>query len=211
MDMAPDLRLARLPRGKLDSTWRTFEAGGQRWVAIALEWGTRPETILSANRIMGQHRDPRGILITHAYLNSNGRRYDPTDTAHPQRFNPYQYRTPGGVSDGEELWQKLVRKHRFELVLNGHVLGDGTGYLASTTDLGNTCHQMLANFQMRELGGEGYLRLLEFRPDGRTVQVKTYSPLYDRFLLEPDQQFQITLDAVVPKPEGAGVPAPADR
>jgi hypothetical protein len=74
------------------------------------------------------------------------------------------------------------------------VLGDGTGYLASTNDLGHTCCQMLANYQMRELGGEAYMRLLEFQPDGRTIQVKTYSPLYDGYLLAPDQQFRIELD-----------------
>jgi hypothetical protein len=53
---------------------------------------------------------------------------------------------------------------------------------------------MLSNYQMRTLGGEAYLRLLEFRPDGRTVHVKTYSPLYDKYLTSPDQQFAITLD-----------------
>jgi hypothetical protein len=43
---------------------------------------------------------------------------------------------------------------------------------------------MLSNYQMREQGGEGYMRLLEFLPDGSTVNVFTYSPLYDKFLDE---------------------------
>lgn len=113
---------------------------------------------------------------------------------HPQHYNPHEYRTPGGVSDGEELWQNLVRKHRFVLTLNGHVLGDGTGYLASQNDSCHTVHQILANYQFRPLGGEGYLRLLEFLPDRRTVRVKTYSPLYDKYLTEADQQFVFTID-----------------
>jgi hypothetical protein len=66
--------------------------------------------------------------------------------------------------------------------------------LASKTDLGNTCHQMLSNYQFRELGGEDYMRLLEFLPDRHTVKVFTYSPLYDAFLDEPDQNFTISLD-----------------
>jgi hypothetical protein len=53
---------------------------------------------------------------------------------------------------------------------------------------------MLANYQFRELGGEAYLRLLEFRPDGRTVQVKTYSPLHDRWMTAPDQQFSFVIE-----------------
>ena len=132
--------------------------------------------------------------MTHAYLNNNSHRYDHTDTSRPQHYNPHQYRTPGGVNDGEELWQKLVRKHRFIITLNGHVLGDGTGYRTDRTDRGNTCHQILANYQMRELGGEAYLRLLEFRPDGKTVRIKAYSPLFDKHMLEDDQSFTITLD-----------------
>jgi hypothetical protein len=80
------------------------------------------------------------------------------------------------------------------MTLNGHVLGDGTGYLASVTDKGNTCHQMLSNYQFRQLGGEGYMRLLEFQDDGKTVKVYSYSALYDSFLPEADQNLTLTLD-----------------
>ncbi|MBZ5711026.1 metallophosphoesterase [Nannocystis pusilla] len=181
-------------KGKLDNTYHLFEAGGQRWIAVMLEWGPRDAVIDWANAVMEQHPDRLGIFITHAYLNNNDRRYDHKDTSSPQDFNPHEYDTPGGVNDGEELWQKLIRRHRFVLTLNGHVLGDGTGYLESVTDRGNAVHQMLANYQMRELGGEGYLRLLELMPDGKTMHVRSYSPLFDRYLLGADQQYTIELD-----------------
>ena len=180
--------------GKLDNSYHLFEAGGRKWIIIALEWAPRDETVAWANQIMVQHPDHYGILITHAYLNNNDLRYDHNDTEHSQLYSPYEYHTPGTMNDGQELWDKLVRKYNFALVLNGHVLGDGAGYLASKNDQGHIVHQMLANYQFRTLGGEGYLRLLEFRPDGKTVQVKTYSPLYDNYLIEPDQQFTFQLD-----------------
>ena len=53
---------------------------------------------------------------------------------------------------------------------------------------------MLSNYQFRQLGGEAYLRLLEFLPDGLTVNVFTYSPLYDALLDEADQNFTIVLE-----------------
>ena len=112
----------------------------------------------------------------------------------PQAFAPYDYDTPGRINDGEEIWEKLVRHHRFVMTFNGHVLGDGAGYLASETDAGTTCHQMLSNYQMRELGGEAYLRLVELLPDGRTAIVRSYSPLLDRYLTDPAHQFVFTLD-----------------
>jgi 3',5'-cyclic AMP phosphodiesterase CpdA len=181
-------------RGALDNSYHLFSIQGRDFITIALEWGPRDEVIEWANQVMAAHPDREGILVTHAYLNNNDRRYDHTDTEHPQRFNPHDYSTPGGVNDGEELWQKLVRRHRFAMTFNGHVLDDGCGYLASVTDHGNVCHQMLSNYQMRDQGGEAYMRLLEFMPDGRSVAVFTYSPLYDRFLDVADQNFTIVLD-----------------
>jgi hypothetical protein len=183
-----------MERGRLDNTFHLFEAGGRKWIVVCLEWGPRDGTIAWADGVMRRHPDRLGILVTHAYLNNNDHRYDHTDKERPQHYNPHHYRTPGGVNDGEELWRKLVRRHRFAFALNGHVLGDGTGYRADRTERGNVCHQILANYQMRELGGEAYLRLLEFRPDGKTVRVKAYSPLHDKYLTAPDQSFTLTLD-----------------
>jgi hypothetical protein len=91
------------------------------------------------------------------------------DKAATQNYNPHWYGTGGGsINDGEQLWQKLVRRHAFVMTLNGHVLGDGTGYLASVTDKGNTCHQMLSNYQCRSLGRGGLPAAAGFpwrRPD----------------------------------------------
>jgi hypothetical protein len=179
--------------GKLDNTYHLFSVGKRDFILLALEWGPRDEVIAWANRLMDNHPERFGIMITHAYLNNNDLRYDYTDTAHPQDFDPHFYATPG-VNDGEELWQKLIRKHTFIMVLNGHVLGDGTGYLASKTDTGITCHQMLSNYQFLNLGGEANLRLLEFQADGKTVRVSSYSPLYDSYLTDADQTYSFTLD-----------------
>ncbi|MCP4710268.1 MAG: metallophosphatase [Planctomycetes bacterium] len=180
--------------GKMDNTYHLFSAGGHDWIALALEWAPRDSTIAWAETIMKKHPNRLGIMFTHAYLNNNNLRYDHTDEINPQRYNPHLYSTPGAKNDGRQLWEKLIKKHNFVFVFNGHVLGDGTGYLASTNDAGHTVHQILANYQIRELGGEGYLRLLEFLPDGKTLLVKTYSPIFDKYLLVPDQQFTIKID-----------------
>ncbi|MCA9579150.1 MAG: metallophosphoesterase [Myxococcales bacterium] len=176
--------------GKLDNTYHLVNAWGRRFIIVALEWGPRDEVLAWADHVMGQHPDHLGILVTHAFLNNNDRRFDHTDLLHSQSYNPHQYSTAGGVNDGEEIWQRLIRRHRFVMTLNGHVLGDGTGYLVSETDAGTRCHQMLVNWQMAQQGGEANLRLLELLPDGETVRVHGYSALHDRFLFAPDQSFE---------------------
>ncbi|MDA0813402.1 MAG: hypothetical protein O3C21_13565 [Verrucomicrobia bacterium] len=81
------------------------------------------------------------------------------------------YSTPGGVNDGEELWRKLVKKHNFVLTVNGHVLGDGTGFRTDVNDAG----------QDRPQDARGLsLRLLIVNPDG-TVEVR--SPTKKRMTL----------------------------
>lgn len=180
--------------GKMDNTYHLFRAGGVDWIVMCLEWGPRDSTIAWADGILSQHPNRKAILVTHAYMNNNDYRYDISDTTRPQDYNPHRYTTPGGVNDGEELWQKLVKKHNFVMTVNGHVLGDGTGYRVDNNDAGNPVHQMLSNYQFRTLGGEGYLRVLEFQPDGNTVKVSSYSPIYDNRLLAPDQDFSFQLD-----------------
>ena len=56
------------------------------------------------------------------------------------------------------------------MTLNGHVGGDGVGYLKSTGVEGNVVHQMVFNSQFETNGGNGWIRVLEFlerRHDGR--------------------------------------------
>ena len=74
------------------------------------------------------------------------------------------------------------------------MLNSGTGFLTSKNEQGKKVQQMLVNYQTRNLGGEGYLRLVRILPDGKTVQAVSYSPLYDKYLTEPNQQFVFTLD-----------------
>ena len=101
------------------------------------------------------------------------------------------------VTDGEELWQQLVSRHdNFIFTINGHVLHDGLGRVSSTTPTGREVHQILVNFQMRPRGGDGWLRLLEFRPDG-SMHTFDYSPLRRQRNESAQNQFAVRLAPVV--------------
>ena len=179
-------------REKLDNSYHLFSAGGRDYLVLALEWGPRDAVVQWAGRVLEKYPDRTAMIVTHAYMYNDDTRYD--HTARPeQQWNPHNYPTaklPGGVNDGEDLWAKLICPHsNAAFVFSGHVLGDGAGRLTSTTPQGSVVHQILANYQMRKDGGEGYLRLVEFLPDGKTVQVKTYSPHLDRYMTTQEQQF----------------------
>lgn len=191
--------------GKMDNTYHLFSAGGVDFIVLSLEWAVQDATVEWAQSILDQHPDRTAILLTHAYMNNNDFRYDHTDTTRPQTYNPHDYSTPGLKNDGEQLWNKLVKKNNFAFTFNGHVLGDGTGFRIDNNDGGKPVAQMLANYQMRNLGGEAYLRILEFQPDGKTVKVTSHSPVYNNFLTAADQDFSFEVPLGAADVDGDGI------
>ena len=184
--------------GKIENSYHLFSAGGADWLLLALEWAPRNATVAWANLIADRYPERRIILLTHAYLYADSTRYDWAAKGTNQLNNPHAYAVeydPDGANDGEELWQKLVKNHpNSTFVFNGHVVQGGTSRLASSNDAGHVVHQILANYQAEALGGGAMIRLLEFRPNGKKVQVKTYSPYSGTYKTDPQNQFTLTLD-----------------
>ena len=171
--------------GRMDNSFHRFEAGGRKWLILCLEFGPRDDVLRWGNDVAAQHPDRSVILVTHAYLRPEN-----------LRFNRHAFikvaglevnlgmdsygvaRAAGGFNDGEDVWKKLVSQHaNFALVVSGHVCF--TGRLDSEGRHGNSVHQMVVDYQNAKEGGQGFLRLLQFHPDGKAVSVADYSPLLD--------------------------------
>jgi hypothetical protein len=186
---------------RLENAYHLFSANGRDFLVLALEFGPRRDVIRWANEVVARYPNREAILITHAYMYFDDTRYDWSQYGDSQEWNPHTYRvakaTHDDLADGEQLWCELIARHEnFILTLNGHVIGDGLGRLVSTTAARRRVHQLLVNFQMRPNGGDGWLRLLEFRPDGKTVQVYDYSPTRNQRNESPQNQFSLQLSAV---------------
>gem|GEM_PF-427082 len=188
---------------------------GRPLLILSLEWGVRDEVLEWATDVAGRpkYKDHTAILLNHAYLYHDDSRYDFATKGRSQSANPLRYGTAatGDNNDGQMVWDKLVRRYsNFEMVFCGHVSGHmpermalgaapEVGYLCSPGDAGNRVHQLLFNAQRRGDAGDGWLRLLEFQPDGRTVVVKTYSPYRDTkglycWRTDSDDFFKFQLD-----------------
>lgn len=191
--------------GRMENSWHDVDTPAGDLLVIALEFGPRDAVLAWANGVVARHPKHWVIVVTHAYLYSDDTRYDLEKHGKAQRWSPRGYPLAGlgagEVNDGEQVWQKLIAKNRnIRFVLNGHVLNDGVGHLASVGEHGQRVHQVLANYQAaveprRAYGGGGFLRLMQFLPDGGTVRVKTYSPWLDAWLTEPEHQFTLSLTA----------------
>ena len=82
------------------------------------------------------------------------------------------------------------------LVLCGHIHGE-----AQRTDVvnGHQVHQLLADYQTRANGGNGWLRILEFHPAEREIFVKTFSPYLNSYESDANSQFTVLADNLIPE------------
>ncbi|MBW2271514.1 MAG: metallophosphoesterase, partial [Deltaproteobacteria bacterium] len=114
--------------GKMDNVYHLFSEGGASFMVLVLEYEPRTRVLEWANRVVSNHPRHNVILLTHAYLNHDGRRLgEPLRTGQ----TPVA-RTGDARNEGQAIWDDLVRRHpNFLLVLSGHVLGDGTAFLES--------------------------------------------------------------------------------
>lgn len=163
--------------------YEVVQAGGVRWVFIGLEWGLPGYAVSWTQRVIDAQLavdpDTEFVLVSHAFLNSSGVR----PTAAVNR---------SGATSAEQVWQTLVRPNcNVHLVLSGHYSGE-----ARRTDLnacGEPVHQVMADFQSRPNGGNGWLRYLTFHPADGTIDVHTYSPTLGEFETDADSQFTLDL------------------
>jgi hypothetical protein len=96
---------------------------------------------------------------------------------------------PGSwTTQGQATYNALRGYQNLFLMLCGHNPGEGR-----RTDVynGNTVYTLLADYQSRSNGGNGWLRVLEFDPVADEIRVKSYSPTLDQYETDADSQFTL--------------------
>lgn len=199
----PTVEMEKLPgfggvaeAGLLDNAWYTFKTGSIKWVVLTLEFGPRNSILQWANDLIVKHPGCTIILNTHSYMYSDSTRQGPGDSWRPQAYGVGKDTGDASVNDGEDIWNKLMKKHpNTRFVFSGHVLNSGVGTLVSFNEAGYPVYQMLANYQEgvkgSVMGGNGWLRILDMDFKKRSLSVKTYSPFIDDNMNNPAHKFII--------------------
>ncbi|MGI8603576.1 MAG: hypothetical protein ACR2OZ_11345 [Verrucomicrobiales bacterium] len=183
------------PPGNTQNSWHTFVANDCDFLVLTCEWGPRNAVVSWIEERVSAHPFHRVILVVHAYLESSTARYNWSQSQ--SSMNPHAFginNDPDRTNDGQDIWDKVARKYQNVcLVCCGH---STRGYMKSRGDEGNDVHQMLYNTQDLPDGGQGWLRLLEFYPDDRTVRARTYSPHLDQSDTSAGDEFTFVLSPV---------------
>ncbi len=160
-----------------------FEFSDPNWgklLVITSEFAPRDEVLNWAKELAAksQYKDHKIIFMTHSFLRER--------TAERIKEESYAI-TPRNW--GEAIWKKLIEpSSNILMVICGHTGKPGSfensiAYRVDKNKSGKNVHQMMFNVQIlgggwEGNGGDGWLRILEFMPDGETIKVKTYSPLF---------------------------------
>lgn len=167
-----------------------YEFSDKNWgkiLVITTEFAPRDEVVEWAKALVDseKYKDHKVILLVHSWLRHTGERIAKEGyTLRPCNWS-------------EDVWQKLVYPSKnICLVLCGHTgqapkIEDGKEIdyrqtSALRTDKAADGHevvQMMFNSQQGDgnwngNGGDCWLRILEFKPDGKRIGVRTFSPLF---------------------------------
>ncbi len=152
---------------------------GKKMLIVVLEFAPRDAALSWAEKVINQekYKNHQVVILTHSYLNSKNEHivkenYPLTDANY-----------------GAAMWAKLIQPSKnIRLVFSGHIgapdsAREHVGFRTDINSADKKVQQMVFNAQAmgggwQGNGGDGWLRILEFLPDGKTVKVKTFSPFF---------------------------------
>ena len=141
---------------------------------IALEFSPRDEVLEWANKLCLSKKfaNHKVIVITHSLLTKTG-----------ELIQNEKYKCTGNF--GQQIFDKFLKKcPNIKLAICGHTAAVNimAALKKEKREDGGTLPMMMFNPQAisgwNGNGGDGWLRILEFKPDGKTISVRTYSPIF---------------------------------
>lgn len=171
-----------------------FSAGGREFLHLGLEWEPRDEVLDWADNKIEDYRHPT-LITTHSHLHKgilNGKRADQLEEENSQG------------NHGKKVFRELVYpKQEVLMVLSGHSFGgllprNRGEYHQISDNLGDQpVYEILADFQNRKGGGNGWMRNITFLPEENgydKISVSTYSPSARKNQVGEQSDFYFELD-----------------
>jgi len=179
-----------------DNHFQLFRAGGMDFLVIHMEFMAtdtplRRAVLDWADDLLKLHRNRRAIISSHYLMEGNG-------------SNAFS-------NQGAATYEALKDNPNLFLMLCGHL--DIAQHRLDVFE-GNVVHTLRSDYQRQPNGGNGWLRILTFRPDADILDVETYSPTLGQHLDDPLNRFTLAYDMQGGQPFsalGAATPSGGDR
>ena len=169
------------------NTYLLFDVGEVKYIIVNLDFGAKDDILTWANKVLSEHSDRRAIIVTHGYLNPDGRVLTANDYATPSAYQ-------SNFNDGDDMWNKFISKHEnVDMVVAGHMSTDDVICRVDVGEAGNEVYQLLMDPQSTDnrLGGMGLVALMYFTEDGNHARVEYYSTTYKKYFREANNNVKL--------------------
>lgn len=155
------------PEAGNENNYQLFSAGGEDYIIVHLQYAPTSAVFSWANSVLAGNSDRKAIITTHDYMETSGAR----------------------STNGTNIWNNVVVPNsNVYFVLCGHNHDEAT---RSDWVGDRQVHQLLADYQDRASGGDGWLRIMRFVPAEDKVYVQTYSPYLEQYETDANSQFTL--------------------
>ena len=165
-----------------ENNFQNINVYGKKILLLNLSIEANDKELEWAQNIINQDKDKYIILTTHKYLHD----YD------DKLSQGHEYSKNG--NSGQQIWDKLIYKNcNIKMVWSGHYHGkDGENKIITKNICNQEVPQIVQDYQSRENGGNGLLRIYTFSKD--KISVKTYSPLINTYETDEDSKCELDLN-----------------
>ena len=154
------------------NNFQFFSAGETDFLIFHIQFNPSDDVLFWVSGVIDQYPNKRVIISTHDFVHG------------------YNYYSNSRSKIGENMWDKLIKSYSDQifLVLSGHY--ENEERITSLED-GYFVHQLLSDYQDRQNGGNGWLRIIEFSTLSDDITIKTYSPYLNRYETDSNSQFML--------------------
>lgn len=163
--------------GRVENHYALLTIGDADYLVLSLEFGPPDEAVEWARQVAEAHPEHEVILLTHSYLSGSGGRSSNV-------LNSLLAQNPETtVNTASSMWNKIMYPIPNSLmVVGGHSAPKAptVPYQLHGNVAGKRVFEFVFDWQDEPNGGNGWLGLITFRPDG-ALEVSVYSPFLDEW------------------------------
>jgi hypothetical protein len=160
-----------------DNHFDLFQVGILKFIVIYIkyeEYKANPAVLDWANNLLSTYSDRLGIVVSHKLLDD------------------YSGNNVALTSQGQAIFDAVKNNPNLFLMLCGHFTQDGRR--VETNGGGKLVYILMSDYQGITNGGDGYFRVMRFKPLRDSIYVYTYSPSLDEYKTDENSQFALYYD-----------------
>ena len=179
------------------SNYQIIDAGGIEFLMLNIECDTPLRELEWAQGILDKNRDKPTLLTTHRYLQDAEDVTFDVPLVPSGRYPSVWYAieppyTPDGIQSNQ-LFNWFIRRNPSIFMVNcGHFSEEFRQASFNVED--RIVHEVLADYQSDDNGGNGFLRILNFDTAANRIDIQSYSPWIDDYDTDFESQFSLNVD-----------------